>query len=65
MLAAGRCPPTNVKSEAMAAGLSWATVRRAKDQLGVTAAKTALDGGWVWTLAEDAQGNRRCPTPRT
>ncbi len=55
LLANGPVPTNTVKSEAKAAGLSWATVRRAKDQLGVAVAKTGLDDGWVWALAEDAR----------
>ena len=55
VLAGGPLPTRRVESEAKAAGLSWRTVRRAKDMLGVKASKSALDGGWVWTLPEDGQ----------
>jgi putative DNA primase/helicase len=54
ILADGAVPTRRILSEAKAAGLSWATVRRAKETLGVRAAKTALDGGWAWSLPEDA-----------
>lgn len=40
----------DVKKEALAVGLAWVTVRRAKDSLGIRAAKTRFDGGWEWAL---------------
>jgi hypothetical protein len=44
----------DVKDEAKAAGLSWATVRRAKDKLGAVALKVGAPGetdqGWKWAL---------------
>lgn len=40
----------DVKKAASAVGLAWVTVRRAKDTLGIRAAKTRFDGGWQWTL---------------
>ena len=43
-------PVRRIETEAKAAGLSWATVRRARDALGIKTAKTGLDGGWVWQL---------------
>ncbi len=55
VLADGPAPSETVKEEAKTAGLAWATIRRAKDTLGVKAKKTSVDGGWVWAMPEDAQ----------
>jgi hypothetical protein len=46
-------PVRQIESEAKAAGLAWATVKRAKDALGIRASKTALDGGWVWAFHKE------------
>lgn len=48
-------PVADVQKEAKAAGLSWATVRRAKDEIGAKALKAGLGGGWCWELPQDAQ----------
>jgi hypothetical protein len=32
------------------AGFTWATLRRAKDALGIKPTKTRFDGGWEWAL---------------
>lgn len=50
LLAAGPLPADTVKSEARAAGISTATLRRAADELGVKPAKIGMGGGWVWRL---------------
>lgn len=43
-------PTKDVKAEAEAAGLSWATIRRAKDRLGIKAKREGygINGQWVW-----------------
>jgi hypothetical protein len=53
VLAGGPLPQPRIKADAEAAGYSWATVRRAKDRLGIVPAKTGFDGGWVWRLPGD------------
>jgi len=46
-----------VESQAKEAGISYATLRRAKDQLGIKPKKDGQNGPWVWRLPdlEDAQ----------
>jgi putative DNA primase/helicase len=43
---------TEVEELSEAAGISGATLKRAKRQLGVIAKKTGMDSGWVWLLPE-------------
>lgn len=43
-----------IQAEAEAAGLSWATVRRARQSLPIAADKSGYRGGWEWRL-EHAQ----------
>jgi hypothetical protein len=48
-----------IKADAKAASCAaWATVRRAKDDLGIIAEKAGFECGWVWRLPSDATGDR-------
>ena len=65
VLVGGPVPQKELKADAEGAGLSWATVRRAKDRLGVivrreTEGEFASGAGrWLWSL-QGAQGTPRC-----
>jgi len=61
LLADGPVAVRKIQQEAKAAGLSWMTVRRAKDGLSVIASKSAYKGGWEWRL-EDAHNEDAHPT---
>ncbi len=63
LLADGPAPAKQVQADAAAVGLSWATVRRAKDRFGIKPYKGGMDAGWLWSLpkmlnqGEDAHHN--------
>jgi len=56
LLGSNSVPVTDIKTEATAAGMSWSTVRRAKDRLGVIAEREshgfASGGRWLWKLPD-------------
>lgn len=54
MLEAGPIRTEEVKAEAKAAGLTWSTIRRAKDAIGAKAVRQGYgeDGGWFWKLPD-------------
>jgi putative DNA primase/helicase len=52
MLINGPVPKTEIEEAAEANCISEATLRRAKEELGVTAEKDGLKGGWKWGLPE-------------
>lgn len=54
LLADGPQPVRVIKTKANDAGHAWATVKRAKTELGITPKKTGLKDGWSWLLP------RRC-----
>lgn len=63
-LSEGLTPTKTIKAEALNAGFSWATVRRASESMAIIKRKGGLNQGWYWELQnyEDAQINRRCST---
>jgi hypothetical protein len=61
-LADGPKPAKECKAAAAEAALSWATVRRAQDKLGIKPAKDSMTGGWTWSLPEGAHQNTKMLT---
>jgi putative DNA primase/helicase len=55
-LAKGLTPSKKVQAEAKEADISWASVRRAANKLGIIKRKGGMNDGWYWRLpnAEDA-----------
>jgi putative DNA primase/helicase len=54
LLARSPVPVRQIEADAKEAGISWATVRRAADGLGIVAEKTGYEAGWAWRLPDDA-----------
>ena len=52
LLAGGPLPQTEVETLAEAAGHSWATLRRAADEIGVIKSKRSFGGPSLWSLGE-------------
>jgi putative DNA primase/helicase len=52
LLANGAVPVAQIRAETDAAGHSWATLRRAYDELGVITAKDGFSVGWSWRLPD-------------
>lgn len=66
LLDKGGKPQKDVRKLAAAEGHAWATVRRAKDRLGVVARKEGMTGPWQWKLScEDAQRFPKMPSTRS
>jgi len=53
-LATGPKPTREVQKQADKSGFSWATIRRAKNDLCIRADRSAFRGIWEWSLPEDA-----------
>jgi putative DNA primase/helicase len=51
-LADGSVAQRKIKADATREGFSWATLRRAKDALGITTEKTGFQGAWEWQLKD-------------
>ena len=51
LLAGGTMPAKQVKTDAIEAGYSWRTVRRAADELEVIREKGGYQGAWYWSLS--------------
>ena len=54
ILAHGPVAPTVIESEAKTAGIAKATLRRAKDSLGIKSEKSGFEGGWGWALPKSS-----------
>jgi bifunctional DNA primase/polymerase-like protein/AAA domain-containing protein/primase-like protein len=67
LLASGPVPAKRIQGDAKSAGQTWATVRRAKDSLGIAASKDGYTGGWYWRLpdTEGAQQTSKALTYET
>jgi len=63
-LADGPRAADEIKKAASAAGLSWRTVRRAQERLGIKPKKAGLKEGWIWQLPEDARFRPKMPNPK-
>jgi hypothetical protein len=59
VLSVGPLPANVMRARAKAAGLSWASLRRAKQQLGIEAVResegSAGAGRWLWSLPKAQQ----------
>jgi putative DNA primase/helicase len=57
LLASGPMAAKDIQTQADAAGLSWATIRRAKDRLGIKPVRQSEggdgNGKWLWALPAD------------
>lgn len=54
LLADGPVKTNEVMKEARQAGISEKPLRSAREKLGIKPQKTSFDGGWMWSIPEDA-----------
>jgi len=52
LLADGPLSSNDIRKRAESDGYSWATIRRAKDELIIKAQKDGMKSGWVWRMPE-------------
>jgi hypothetical protein len=52
LVANGPVDQPTIKAKAREAGHAWATVRRARQRIGIKASKLGMKGGWVWELPQ-------------
>lgn len=55
VLSNGPVPAKTVEAEAKDAGIKQATLRRAKDAMGIKPEKSGFSHGWVWTLPKSSK----------
>jgi len=68
LLGAEPVPSNEVKTKAEKAGLAWATVRRAKADVGIESkrwGRPGEEGGWCWSLAFESEGAHDIPKVST
>jgi putative DNA primase/helicase len=58
LLASGPVPKHEIEEAADANCISSATLRRAKDEMGIVTKKSGMKGGWTWQLPEQQQRRR-------
>ncbi len=67
LLTIGPVSVKQIQAESEGAGLSWRTVRRAKERLGIAVKRVgglARDGRWEWHLPTPSMPSLRCPTQK-
>lgn len=52
LLAGGPLSAAQVQAKAQSAGISWGTLHRAKQSVGVRPIKEGMTGGWLWAMPE-------------
>jgi putative DNA primase/helicase len=57
LLKYGQVATAEIQAAAKKAGLSWSTVRRAKNSLGIQTEKAGMKGGWAWTMPRRCSSN--------